>query len=253
MASEDLTAGATAGTTPAIAAATAPATTTAATAAGSTASGDAAAASPDTAVPPPGDQPRDPVKRICVFCGSNTGSRPSYAAAARDLAQSLFDRKLGLVYGGGHSGLMGILADAAVERGVHVIGIITEQLAVLERAHSGLSSLHVVPTMHDRKAMMAALSDGFVALPGGFGTLEEVCEMVTWTQLGVHSKPVALVNIEGFFDPLLAQFDRAVEDQLLRVENRREVIAVATLDEALDRIADWVPPDPDKWFEPPRP
>ena len=148
---------------------------------------------------------------------------------------------------------MGIVADAALGNAVEVIGVITEQLAVLERAHSGLTSLHVVPTMHDRKAMMAALSDGFIALPGGFGTLEEVCEMITWTQLGIHAKPIALVNIEGFFDPLLAQFDRAVEDRLLRIENRREVIAVDNAADALDRIATWSPPEGDKWLDPPRP
>ena len=131
--------------------------------------------------------------------------------------------------------------------------MITEQLTVLERAHSGLSALHIVATMHERKAMMAALSDGFVALPGGFGTLEELCEMITWTQLGIHAKPVVLVNVDGFFDALLAQFDRAVDDHLLRIENRREVVGVATAAEALDRIASWTPPDGDKWFEPPRP
>ena len=193
------------------------------------------------------------IKRICVFCGSNAGARPAYAAAARELAQALGARGVGLVYGGGHSGLMGIVADAALGNSVEVIRVITEQLTVLERAHSGLTSLHVVPTMHDRKAMMAALSDGFIALPGGFGTLEEVCEMITWTQLGIHDKPVVLVNIEGFFDPLLAQFDRAVEDRLLRIENRREVLTVDNAADALDRMESWSPPEDDKWFEPPRP
>ena len=193
------------------------------------------------------------IRRLCVFCGSNKGTRPTYAAAAEELAALLTQKGIGLVYGGGHSGLMGIVADAALAAGAEVIGVITEQLTVLERAHSGLTSLQVVPTMHERKATMASLSDGFVALPGGFGTLEEVCEMITWTQLGIHRKPVALVNIEGFFDPLLAQFDRAVDDGLLRIENRREVISAATPAEALERIASWTPPDPDKWFDPPQP
>ena len=192
-------------------------------------------------------------KRLCVFCGSNAGTRPAYAAAARELAALMAQSGIGLVYGGGHSGLMGVVADAALANGAEVIGVITEQLTVLERAHSGLTSLQVVPTMHERKATMAALSDGFVALPGGFGTLEEVCEMITWTQLAIHRKPVALVNVDGYFDPLLAQFDRAVDDGLLRIENRRLVISAATSAEALERIAAWTPPDSDKWFDPPHP
>jgi uncharacterized protein (TIGR00730 family) len=193
------------------------------------------------------------MKRICVFCGSNAGNRLSYAAAARDLARELAHRQLSLVYGGGQAGLMGILADAAIANGVEVIGVITEQLRILERGHSGLTESRTVATMHDRKSMMASLSDGFIALPGGFGTFEELCEMITWTQLGIHAKPTVVVNIEGFFDPLLMQFDRAVEDKLLRPENRLEVITVATPAEALDRIAAWMPPEGGKWFKPPRP
>jgi hypothetical protein len=193
------------------------------------------------------------MKRICVFCGSNAGNRLSYAAAARDLARELAHRQLSLVYGGGQAGLMGILADAAIANGVEVIGVITEQLRILERGHSGLTESRTVATMHDRKSMMASLSDGFIALPGGFGTFEELCEMITWTQLGIHAKPTVVVNIEGFFDPLLMQFDRAVEDNLLRPENRLEVITVATPAEALDRIAAWMPPEGGKWFKPPRP
>ena len=193
------------------------------------------------------------MRRICVFCGSNVGSRPSYAAAARELAIELGRRQLGLVYGGGHAGLMGILADAALANGVVVTGVITEQLQILERGHSGLTESRTVGTMHERKAVMANMSDGFIALPGGFGTFEELCEMITWTQLRVHAKPVVLINVEGFFDPLLAQFDRAVEDKLLRPENRKEVIAVATPAEALDQIATWAPHESGKWFEPPQP
>jgi uncharacterized protein (TIGR00730 family) len=193
------------------------------------------------------------VKRICVFCGSNAGKRPSYAAAARALALELARRQLGLVYGGGHAGLMGILADAALANGVEVIGVITEQLRILERGHTGLTESRTVATMHERKSMMASLSDGFIALPGGFGTFEELCEMVTWTQLRIHAKPVVVLNIEGFFDPLLAQFDRAVEDKLLRPENRMEFIAAATPAEALERMAAWTPHEGGKWFEPPRP
>ena len=193
------------------------------------------------------------MKRICVFCGSNVGTRPAYPAAARELAAELARRQISLVYGGGHAGLMGILADATIAAGGEVIGVITEQLRVLERGHSNLTESHVVATMHERKAMMARLSDGFIALPGGFGTFEELCEMITWTQLRIHSKPVVLVNIEAFFDPLLAQFDRAVEDKLLRPEHRAEVLTAATPAAALDLIAQWTPHEGGKWFEPPRP
>jgi uncharacterized protein (TIGR00730 family) len=193
------------------------------------------------------------MKRICVFCGSNVGNRPAYIAAARELAAELGRRQMGLVYGGGHTGLMGVIADAALASGVEVIGVITEQLRVLERGHSGLTESRTVATMHARKAMMAELSEGFIALPGGFGTFEELCEMITWTQLGIHAKPSVVMNIEGFFDPLFAQFDRAVEDQLLRPENRREIVATASAAEALDHIAAWKPPEGSKWFEPPRP
>jgi uncharacterized protein (TIGR00730 family) len=193
------------------------------------------------------------MKRICVFCGSSKGNRPGYADAARALAVELGRRGLGLVYGGGRAGLMGVLADAAIAEGVVVIGVITEQLDVLERGHSGLAAVHIVSTMHERKAMMARLADAFIALPGGFGTVEELCEMITWTQLGIHAKPTVVVNIEGYFDPLLMQFDRAVDDELLRPENRSEVISVATPAEALDRLAAWTPPAGGKWFEAPRP
>ncbi|MEO8136051.1 MAG: TIGR00730 family Rossman fold protein [Betaproteobacteria bacterium] len=193
------------------------------------------------------------MRRICVFCGSSLGARPSYAAAARDLAAELARHRMGLVYGGGRAGLMGIVADAALEQGVEVIGVITRQLEVRERGHRGLTEQHIVETMHERKAMMARLAIGFVALPGGFGTFEELCEMITWTQLAIHAKPAIVINVDGYFDPLLAQFDRAVEEEFPRPENRAQVISVATAAAALACINAWTPPAGPAMFEPPRP
>src|SRR5512146_155412 len=142
-------------------------------------------------------------KRICVFCGSNTGTRLAYVEAAQRLGVILAERKLGLVYGGGKVGLMGKLADAVLGAGGEVIGVIPQKLMRKEIAHAGLTDLRVVNSMHERKAMMAELSDAFIAMPGGFGTFEEFCEMVTWAQLGVHRKPCGLLNIEGYYDHLL--------------------------------------------------
>src|SRR5947207_1854347 len=144
------------------------------------------------------------MRRVCVFCGSSTGARRVYADAARTLAATLVRRGLGLVYGGGSIGLMGVLADAVLAAGGEVTGVIPRALATKEIAHRSLPDLRVVETMHERKATMAALADGFVALPGGFGTLEELLEVVTWTQLGLHAKPAGLLNVEGYFEPLAA-------------------------------------------------
>ena len=145
--------------------------------------------------------------RLCVFCGSSTGLDPAFASAARLLATELATRRVEVVYGGGNVGLMGIVADAALAAGGRVIGVIPHALVTRELAHLDLTELHVVDSMHDRKAMMSRLADGFIALPGGFGTLEEFCEAVTWTQLGVHAKPCGLLNVAGFYDGLLRRFD----------------------------------------------
>jgi uncharacterized protein (TIGR00730 family) len=163
--------------------------------------------------------------RVCVFCGSRAGQRDEFRAAARDLAGVLAARDIGLVYGGGAVGLMGVLADAMLAAGGTVIGVIPEALATREVAHAGLSELHVVESMHARKALMAERSDAFIALPGGFGTFEEFCEVVTWTQLGLHRKRCGLLNVGGFYDPLLALFDRAVADGFISPANRAIVIA----------------------------
>lgn len=165
------------------------------------------------------------VKRLCVFCGSSAGARPEYAAAARTLAAEMVRRGIGLVFGGGHVGLMGIMADAVLAGGGHVIGVIPHGLVVRELAHGGLPDLRVVSSMHERKALMAELSDAFVALPGGFGTFEEFCEAVTWTQLGIHRKRCGLLNVSGMYDPLVALVDRATAEGFIKPENR-DIISV---------------------------
>jgi len=162
--------------------------------------------------------------RLCVFCGSRTGADPRFAGAAVELANVLVDRGIGIVYGGGRVGLMGVLADAARSLGGEVIGVIPRSLAQREVAHPGLSELHLVESMHDRKAFMGELASGFIALPGGFGTLEEFCEVITWSQLGLHRKPCGLLNVASYFDPLIAMFDRAVELGFISEENRKIVV-----------------------------
>src|ERR1051326_7718022 len=147
------------------------------------------------------------IQRICVFCGSSRGGNPVYAEAARRLGAALAERGIGLVYGGGQIGLMGIVADAVMAAGGEGIGGIPEALALKEVAHEGLTELRVVGSMHERKALMADLAHAFIAMPGGFGTFEEFCEIVTWAQLGMHTKPCGLLNVNGFYDPLLALFD----------------------------------------------
>lgn len=166
------------------------------------------------------------LRRLCVFCGSSGGANADYAAAARDLGAALAERRIELVYGGGNIGLMGVLADAVLERGGAVTGVIPESLRARELAHGGLSRLHVVDSMHARKAMMADLSDGFVALPGGLGTLEELLEIATWAQLDLHERPIGLANVAGYFNPLLSMLDRAVAERFLRPEHR-ELLLVA--------------------------
>src|ERR1700689_2647339 len=165
------------------------------------------------------------MNRICVFCGSSQGSRPEYRVAAEKMAGELGRRNVGLVYRGGNVGLMGILADAVLRAGGEVQGVIPSHLMAREVGHKGLTRLHVVRSMHERKTLMADLSDAFVALPGGFGTLEEFCEVVTWTQLGLHAKPCGILNVLGYYTPLLKMFDHAVEERFLKPENRALVLA----------------------------
>lgn len=160
------------------------------------------------------------MKRVCIFCGANAGSRPAFVAAAQEMGATLARRGQGVVYGGGNVGLMGAVADAALATGGEVIGVIPRTLVERELAHEGISALHVVGSMHERKALMADLSDGFIAMPGGFGTLDEFFEVLTWAQLGLHGKPCGLLNVDGYFDHLLRFLDRAVADGLLQPNNR---------------------------------
>ena len=164
------------------------------------------------------------MKRVCVFCGSNSGARETYAAAARQLGLILVQEGLELVYGGGHVGLMGAIADSVLANGGRVIGVIPEALVARELAHRGVSDLRVVHSMHERKALMAEIADGFIALPGGFGTFEEFCEILTWAQLGLHTKPCGILNVDGYYDPLLDLFDRGVAEQFIPPQHRSWVL-----------------------------
>ena len=163
------------------------------------------------------------MKSVCVYCGSNAGARPIYAERAAELGARLAREGLALVYGGGNVGLMGIAADAALAAGGEVIGVIPEQLVGWEVAHRGLTRLDIVSNMHERKARMFDLSDAFVALPGGFGTLDEMFEMLTWRQLGLGDKPCAFLDVEGFYAPLIAMLDRMVEERFLHADQRHDL------------------------------
>jgi uncharacterized protein (TIGR00730 family) len=187
---------------------------------------------------------------VCVFCGSSMGSRPSYAEAARRLGKALAEGGLGLVYGGGRVGLMGVVADAALAAGGRVVGVIPDPLATKELAHDGLTELHVVPGMHERKALMAAKSDGFLALPGGVGTFEELFEVITWSVLGLHRKPVGLLNVEGYFDPLLAMLDHAVSERFVRPEHLAPLVVSRSPEAIASDLLRHTPPSPGrKWID----
>ena len=188
------------------------------------------------------------MKRICVFCGSNFGIRTEYRAAAIALADALADQGLGLVYGGASVGLMGVIADAMLASGAEVIGVIPNPLVSRELALKGLSDLRVVSSMHERKAVMADLADGFVALPGGFGTLEEFFEIVTWGQLGIHRKPFGLLNVRGYFDGLLRFLDHCMAEQFLKPAHRATILSASEPAALLDLFARHQPAGADKWI-----
>ena len=189
------------------------------------------------------------MKRVCVFAGSSSGARPEYVAAARELGGALLERKLGLVYGGAHVGLMGALANTMMKGGGHVIGVMPEALVAKEVAHQGLTELRVVKSMHERKAMMADLSDGFLALPGGFGTLEEFFEVLTWAQLGMHRKPCALLNVQGYFDGLLAFIQHSATERFARAEHCGMILVSDSPGELLGQMENYAPPVVEKWIE----
>lgn len=188
------------------------------------------------------------MESICIFCGSSTGNRSIYREAAQAMGEAIARRGLSLVYGGGNVGLMGTVADAALAAGGEVIGVIPKFLVDKEIAHSGLTQLHVVDSMHDRKALMTELADAFIALPGGYGTLEEFCEILTWAQLGLHQKPQGLLNVDGYYDPLLQLFDRAVTEKFLKSELRSLVLESPSPEDLINLLANYQPITVDKWL-----
>ncbi|MBI1282459.1 MAG: TIGR00730 family Rossman fold protein [Anaerolineaceae bacterium] len=189
------------------------------------------------------------MKQVCIFCGSYTGTQPMYAAAAHAMGMGLAQRGLGLVYGGGRVGLMGAVADGTLVGGGKVTGIIPQSLVDRELAHVGLSELHVVASMHQRKALMAEIADAFVAMPGGFGTLDELFEIITWAQLGFHNKPIALLNIGGYFDPLRTFIDHMVTEGFVKPEHRDAVLVKNEVDDLLDTLLTYQPPQLEKWIK----
>ncbi len=189
------------------------------------------------------------MQRVCVYCGSSPGSRREYTTAARTLGRILLDRRIGLVYGGASVGLMGVIADTMLAGGGEVIGVIPAALRKREVAHDGLSMLHLVETMHQRKAMMEQLSDAFIALPGGFGTLDELFEILTWAQLGMHQKPIGLLNVEGFFDGLIGYLEHCVNQGFVRAEQLAAVLGDDDPGRLLDRFKDYQPMPGKRWLE----
>jgi hypothetical protein len=189
------------------------------------------------------------MKRIAVYCGSNKGALPEYTAAAQELGSLLAREKIELVYGGGMLGLMGQVADAALKSGGHVIGVIPEKLVIKEVVHEKLPDLRVVKTMHERKALIAELSDGFIALPGGYGTFEEFFEVLAWSQLGWHQKPFGLLNIAGFYSPLVQFLDHTMTEGFIRPKHRDLVLIESQPEKILQRMRDFRPPTEIKWVK----
>jgi uncharacterized protein (TIGR00730 family) len=190
------------------------------------------------------------MKRVCVYCGSNFGLNPRFRESAVELGNELVNRGIGLVYGGASVGIMGTIADAVLERGGEAIGVIPSALAHKEIAHPSLSKLHIVGSMHERKALMAELSDGFIALPGGWGTIEEIFEVLTWAQLGFHRKPCGLFNVESYYDHLFAFLEHAIDQQFVKAEYWPMLIMRPDADSILDAFANYQAPDVKKWISP---
>ncbi|MBI3865314.1 MAG: TIGR00730 family Rossman fold protein [Planctomycetia bacterium] len=193
---------------------------------------------------------RHDIRRVCVFCGSNFGNDPAYRQAASDMGGEIARRGWGLVYGGGSVGLMGVVADAVLAAGGEVIGVIPEMLATKELLHTGVSQMHVAPTMHARKALMEQTADAFVALPGGYGTFEELLEIITWAQLGLHAKPIGLLNVGGFYELLDRFFEHAIAQGFIKAKHRGLIVTAATPRELLDRLVSHEMPVVKKWIQP---
>lgn len=189
------------------------------------------------------------MRRICVYAGSNVGARRDYADAAEQLARAIVARGLGIVYGGGNVGLMGVLADAALAQGGEVIGVMPDALVAREIGHHGVTELRIVSSMHERKATMSELADAFVALPGGFGTIEELVEVLTWSQLGIHAKPCALLDVAGFYQPLVDFFARAAKEGFVREQHHAMLLVDTDPGALLDRMEAWRPPKVHKWID----
>lgn len=190
------------------------------------------------------------LSQICVYCGSKGGTADRYRSAARELADEMAEREIDLVYGGGGTGLMGAIADRVLERGGEVIGVIPHGLMVREAGHDGVTEMVVVDSMHERKSRMVELADGFIALPGGLGTMEELLEVLTWAQLGVHGKPCGVLNVESYFDRLVGFFDHAVEEGFLRPDHRDLVIVEDEPETLLDALAGYEAPRVPQWISP---
>jgi len=189
------------------------------------------------------------MKQVCIFCGSYQGTQPIYMTAAHQMGMGLAQRGLGLVYGGGRVGLMGAVADGAIAGGGNVTGVIPQSLVDRELAHTGLSEIHVVTSMHERKAMMAEIADAFIAMPGGFGTLDELFEIITWAQLGFHRKPIALLNVGGYFDPLLTFIEHMATEGFIKPKDRGAVLVKNEVGDLLDTLLSYEPPQLEKWIE----
>ncbi|MFT3853855.1 MAG: TIGR00730 family Rossman fold protein [Ilumatobacteraceae bacterium] len=193
--------------------------------------------------------PSEPTARLCVYCGSNVGNSPAFVALAQQLGSALAHRGIGLVYGGGQVGLMGLVADAALAAGGEVIGVITEQLVGAEVAHTGLTRIEVTATMHERKARLSELADGFVVLPGGFGTLDELAEVLTWNQLGIIAKPVVLLDADGYWAPMFEWMERSVQAGFMRSSHRMLAQHAHSVDEAIAMATTPVPEIQHKWLD----
>jgi len=188
------------------------------------------------------------MKSVAIYCGANAGASDIYQQQAHEMGRVLAERDLTLVYGGGRVGLMGAVADSVLQHGGRAVGVIPDFLADKELAHLGLTELHVVKSMHERKLLMADLADGFVAMPGGYGTLEELFEVLTWGQLGLHPKPIGVLNVDGFYTHLLRALDHMVNEGFLRAENRQQLLQAETPSALLDQLATYQPVQVEKWL-----